>query len=374
MDTQLLQTLQNKISDLEVLVNDMNRKISTLELDKQFFLKKNDKILPGLSTKIAFDENGLIIGNAPLTNSDIPNIEIEKINGLKEILYDKANRSDLNNIKLDLDTIFASRDITSTGCKINYDKYGVIQSSSDLTEADIPRLSISHIIDLEEKLNMLIKSIPNMELNNSNIVSPDTACKVTYNENGNITSSSELNMNDLPSELISRINIIESKLVTMVGIDNITEIREKLDNKLDSNPEIAGGICSKVKIDKHGLVVETMDLVPKDLNITIDDVNNLNNLLLNKVDRSELTNLSTTVSMLVDSFNKITDTSQLEESIKNKVDISEVDNIKSTLSKINSKLEVLLSVDNKYVIDSILSIRNEIKLLDNRILKLESNN
>lgn len=132
MNIEAIKQIQRDIFNLKEVDEEMSKTIEGLKIDKQLYLRANEKIKPGIACKIAYDENGLVISAEDLDQSDIPKLSIDKIQGLRDALADKASRKDLKNISIDLEEIFKERDIYGTGCKVNYDKYGVIQSSTEL--------------------------------------------------------------------------------------------------------------------------------------------------------------------------------------------------------------------------------------------------
>lgn len=373
---KIIKDLQNRI----LLLEEEQEKYSTLLnqwiIDKQTYVRSNDKIKPGIGSKVAFDENGLILSKEELSSSDIPNIEIDKVNGLRDILSNKASRNELMNIGLDYDKIFEKRSVEKTGTKVNIDKYGVVQSITNLTVEDIPELPLEKINGLFDKIKTLTNNVDKLvEEKNKKaepVVSPGSGCKLSYNKYGNIIGTSKLDMSDVPIEIINRLNMIDSKMVRFVTVDRVDNLSSKVDNKIDKINPVKPGVYSKVKVDKNGLIVEGSDLSISDLNIEIKDIKDLYSILQSKADHTALQKLSSTVSKVVNSLNNISNIKSLENKLENYVDKKDLIDINNKIDKLSNSLIELNKIDLNMILEQVNSLRKDIIDINGRISVLES--
>ena len=375
MEVSVIKELQDKIDKLEKEQERLRQKQVQFEIDKQMYVKGNDKILPGIGCKIAFDENGLVLSSDNLSSSDVPNLEIDKINGLQAILSSKANKMDLTNVQVDYDTIFAPRAISGTGCKVNYDKYGVIQSSTNLSIEDIPLLPVESIEGLHDELNDLKTSILNINSNREeeSKISPGTSCKVTFDKYGKIVGTGLLDMNDIPIEIFNRLNTLDSKLLRTVTVDRVDNLTSRVDKKIDKDNRSTSGVFTKVKVNNDGLVIEGSNLTGSDLNLEIKDIRELFETLQNKAEHSDVARLNSTVSKLVSNMNTISDFKRLENKIDNSISKEELNKLNILINTIKKDLENLNKVDIKVVTEQLKDLRSDISTINTRLSNLERN-
>lgn len=374
MNVDIIKQIQDRISVLEEKNEEFKQKITQFNIDRQIYVKSNNKIKPGVGTKLAYDENGLVLSSQSLNSSDIPVLEIDKINGLQNILSNKANKQDLANIQTDFDTIFASRPISNTGCKINYDKYGVIQSSTNLSVEDIPLLPIESVDGLSEELERINDGLLNIntETELEAIVSPGCAAKVNYDKYGRVVGACLLSVNDIPIEVFNRMNTIESKLIKLASVDTVNNLTSRVDNKIDKDNRSTSGTFTKVKVNNDGLVIEGSLLTPNDLGLEIKDIRDLFETLQSKAEHSDLSKLNSTVSVLVSNMNKLNDIKRLESKIDNSVNKQELSKLYSSIDNINRVLESINKIDINLVSEQLKDLRSDISSINTRLNILES--
>jgi hypothetical protein len=180
-------------------------------------LDKNIDIMSGTGTKLSYDSKGLITGKSDLVVTDIPQLSIDKISNLQDIIDTKLNRN--NEIS------------SGTATKITYDVNGLITNGSLLTAADIPTIEIIQVNQLQDILNQkaldsaltdldtrVTDSLSTMDISLSQkmtgnvAITPGTATKLTYDEKGLIVEGLLLTADDIPSLPILKINTLQDAL------------------------------------------------------------------------------------------------------------------------------------------------------------------
>lgn len=100
------------------------------------------------------------------------------------------------------------------GTKVSYNKDGLVVNTLDLDPSDIPTLSITKIDGLLEMINELDQKINNIS-NQKNIpyvIKAGTGTKINYNSNGQVISSTSLQADDIPELPISKIRGLKEQL------------------------------------------------------------------------------------------------------------------------------------------------------------------
>lgn len=280
MNLDLLQQLQQRVMKLEEGYIVLSRSISALDIDRQLFVKARDRIEPGIGSKLAYNSYGMIIGNSKLDQTDIPELPMSKIVGLETEFGTKANQSDISKLRKEVTEYFENTDTVDTGCKVNIDQHGRVVSVSPLLVEDIPIIPMDKVEGLSEVINQL-QSIPVPDTQvEDHIVNPGTGCKVTYDSTGRVVSSTNLSVEDIPTEVLNRLALIEARLVDTVPIKPFNEIKSSINSKVDGNQPIQSGIYTKVVVDSKGLITNGDTLTTNDLPaIPIQSVSNLQELL-----------------------------------------------------------------------------------------------
>ena len=155
MNIDLLNNLQKKLESLESTIDGINKKITALTIDNQYFIKRNNVIKPSIGYKISYDSNGLIIKGENLDESDIPTLSINKIRGLQRELNKKIDKSEIDKLLNNKTSELLKGNIVSTGCKVNIDDNGHVVSISNLLPEDIPNLQIDQITGLHDELDYI---------------------------------------------------------------------------------------------------------------------------------------------------------------------------------------------------------------------------
>ena len=379
MNPELLITMQNQINALEETVASIEKIIRGIKIDNQKKINANIEIPPGIGTKFAYDKNGLIISAESLTPSDIPELDIDNIKGLRKILEEKISRSDLRSIEDDKNNNDTdNEDIIGTGCKVNYDKSGRIVSISDLTIEDLPDIPVEKITGLLDEINLIksnIKSSSDVIINHDIEVNPGTYTKVFVDEHGHVVSGlQKLSENDMPIELINRINYIENEFVNFAQKKVVDKINSTLSKKIDANDPITSGTYTKVRVDSNGLVTHGDKLTIKDLpELSISDIIDLDIQLRSKASEDDVIALREIISGIVGSIDKIGDITMIKNTVESKASSSEVSEIKSRLDSIQKLVDkIVTSIPVELINTQLVSIQNSISTLEGRVISLEN--
>ena len=361
MNEKLIKNLENRITFLEEKCSDLKKNITALAIDKQLYVKNNKPIDSGIATKVSFDNHGVITGTYPLNLNDIPQLDMDHIAGLYDALNNKASAVDLNKMKKEFETYKNSNKIESTATKVNVDKYGKVVSSAELLPEDIPELSIDKINGLQEVLD-IIGNKENEEVVLPDVTSGGTSCKLTYDSKGRVIDGNKLTIDDIPMELIIRLNTLESTIASLASIQSVKTIQNELGKKIDKNVSINPGVYTKVNVDKNGLVTEGSKLTVEDLPaITPDNIEGLSSMIKNKVDINIINDLKVTLSSIQSTIDKIPSKDDIDNKISGKVDKIELNEIKNELNNLTDNMNNLIS---SLDIDK---INNSIEDLYNRI-------
>ena len=292
MNIDQLTKLTDRIDRIEETIKNINQTINGYNIDKQYFVKSNN-INPGVGTKVAYDSNGLVKSSEPLSQQDIPNLDMDKISGLKDAIDNKVSSADVKGIKNQLDMIYHHTDSVKTGTKVNVDSHGFVNDVSDLTPEDIPELSIDKISGLNDKLNQIEASIGNSNNMDSYSIAAGSGVKIQYNEKGQVIGSESLTIDDIPNELISQINRVEGEVSKRAYSDNVSKLARAVSEKIPYNDPIEPGMYSKVNVDKNGLVVKGDKLNKSDLpELGINDISGLNESLSDKATANQVVELN----------------------------------------------------------------------------------
>lgn len=376
MTPEIVVNLQNQINYLEQNLSELKKSVTLLKLHDQTKLESNSTITPGIASKVAYDEKGLIIKGSQLERSDIPTISIDQVEGLRNLILTKADITQLNNAIESIDMISKSSEIYDTGCKINFDKNGFVVSGAPLTVDDIPLIPIDHIEGLGDKLQSIIdsKNSDKAEVTKSPKVTSGTYTKVTIDTDGSILSGNRLIMDDIPIEIINRINKIESKLPTFATRDIVDSISAEITNKLNFTiPDIDPGTYTKVRVSKNGIVTKGSSLTINDLpEINIKDINNLDSTLKSKADQADLVSLNESVNSIISMTSNFSNMNTLQSQVASKTDKTEFANLVNKVNDIQEKIDSiykLLSLDS--LILQLESIQNDIDTLSGKISSIE---
>jgi len=344
--------------------------ISRLGIDSQRYVRANDPVVPGIACKLAFDQNGLILKGEQLSPSDIPQLPIDKIQGLRDILNRKEEKSSQKEVSA---TPQKERDLRGIAIKVAYDTEGRILCPLDLFPMDIPQLPIDKITGLEDRLKILEDRHEENEDKGEFKTTPGTFPKVTFDSLGRVTKGERLSLNDIPTELLSRLNILESNLTSYAPRSLLDSLQESLMKKVDANNYMTPGTYMKVQVDSKGFVVGHEKVTKKDLpEILMSDVEGLESILRKKADQSTLIGIQETVAKLSSIGSKLSDVSSIKAELTRKATKEEVTQIANQLSSTNTLVQNLIDkIPNDTIIGLLNQIQGEVSAISGRVAVLE---
>ena len=351
---------QERLDSYDSHIEEIEKSLAGMKIDYQVHLKANKDIVPGIACKIAYDSKGLIVGAQELIVSDIPNLPIEKIIGLDERLADVAEK--MNSIQTTAKAFekwMSIGPIVQSGIKVNYDEHGRIVSSANLLAEDIPELPMSKIVGLEDALELIRSSAATPTIQ-PQIIKESKPVRIT--------------MDDMPSELFSRLNEIETRFSAYTPARIIENVNKTLRDKVDANPPIRAGKYTKVQVDAKGLVTHGDQLEKSDLpDLGISDITGLTRVLQSKADRSDLNDIQASISQLMDTSKKIGDVLKISSQLSTKADDSELKSLAVQVSRIKRATESLTEMaSGEMIMEELRKIRSELSILEGRVSVLES--
>lgn len=382
MDNNTMAQLMTTVSSLENKVNQLTKELNKLMIDKQQFVPLGKTITPGISPKVAYDSNGMILQGMKLDVSDIPQLPITQIIGLKSQLDSIADTADVKKITNDLKKLIVSRssESVSSATKVNYDANGFVVSGSQLTSDDIPTLPISKIdglSDIISIINSLSESSNNSRTSSNttdNITKSGTFTKVSVDSSGRVTNGDRLTINDLPIDLINRINQLESKIIDTTPIELFNRMNTAITKKIDSNTDITPGTYSKLTVDSKGLVVSGDKLTIDDLpNLTMDCIEGLKGELNKTAKYTDIIDLNNSMSQIISSIQSIGDVNQLKTSLHLKADADQVVRLEKEFTQFKKNIAAVEeNLPSELILTQLENIASRIDTIEGRLSVVES--
>ena len=359
------QDIEQRITSLETKVLQF---IAAYNIDKQQFVK-GTKINPGIGTKLAFDSNGLILSSETLKEDDIPPLSMDKIIGLKSDINNTASADDVTQIRNEIANIYNHTLTSKTGCKVNVDEHGFVNGVSDLNVEDIPQLTLDKIDGLKEALNELRANSNAIQSIDTFTTNPGTGCKLTYDEHGRVINKSELTIEDLPAELLMRINQIDSSLASKAQQSSVDILTTKMLHKVDANSSISKGIYTKVNVDSNGLVTNGECLTKNDLPlIGVEDIEYLQQILDEKLNVDHLDQIMDNM----ESIRNLCDAKLNVDDIKVKANVDTVHNLEMRVQHLEDVVNnVIENIPGDMILKQLDQLSANISTLSGRIATIE---
>lgn len=348
------------------------------------------------------------------------------------------NSNDINDIKSQLTALkldvcnTVKRDTTmlpGSGCKVVYNKNGLITDTLPLDSADIPALPISKIKGLEDILSntpnraelstissqltavrtagapvkcgtkvkidskglvtdvvpLLPDDIPELPISKiqglqtalSNTrsayvpesevftVKPGTGCRVTWDNKGRVINTDRLHVEDIPSAVLDRINALEHSALNVATVADVNRIDSILVQKIDR-------VSGKINPGTYTKVVINQDgLVVHGTQLTKAD--------LPQVTLQDIPGLSQALS---DTEKSISDINRRLDSIESNRNIVTSANNQEVLNKIQSQIDNIITTqvwnnqpvlpDLTQILAELNNIKDEVTTLSGRIIVLEN--
>lgn len=374
MDPKAVKEINKRVDDLVELVIPLEKLVNRLSMHSGEYMKANKPIPPGTFPKIGYDTKGLIIKGMLLEPSDIPDLPIEKITGLKKSIGNILSEDDIQDLKDILRTKLEKNEDIKPGVaiKVIFDEKGLITSTSELLSSDIPQLAVSHIDGLDDRLKVL-EGNPGIEPSTEPFsVNPGTFTKITYDSNGRVIGGERLIENDIPLAVLNRISWLESKVPSMTSQTLLEDAIIELKKMVVGNDPIAPGTYTKVTVDSKGLVTKGSKLSMKDLpTIGIGDIVDLQTTLLKKVDYKDLTSIRNQISILQNN-NLSSDIIEIRNQLVGKLDQDNLNVINNDITRLRRTVESLSErMPHELISEQIQQIMNNISTLSGRIHLVE---
>lgn len=245
-------------------------------------------------------------------------------------------------------------------------------SIDDLPDLNIE--NITGLSDLIESIKSQITSPTNVTEEKSVGVNPGTFTKISYDENGHVISGTNLSLDDIPITIINRINELESELPQFATKKSMESVTKSLNKKLDSNESIKSGTFYKVSVDSNGLVLRGEDsLKKKDLpELSIEDIVGLDFQLRSKASQEDLITLNETISSIVSNMDKIGNVLSFKSMIESKASDEDVKILSSRVESLQSLMNVLSNkIPNDVIMEQLQQIQNDLSTLSGRITVIE---
>ena len=377
MNPQDLIDLKNQMESLDKTVSGIVKDVTSMKLDARKYVESNiTQTIPGIKCKIAYNKEGLVIEGWDLEVEDIPNLPIDKIIDLRRLLNQRLGTDEIQKMIKEaggLPTV--RRNITpGTGTKINYDETGLIVSSADLLPSDIPSLPIDKIETLAERLKVLesLDLIGNsVDKEEITPIAPGTFPKISYDNTGRVIGGSELSLDDIPQDILNRIDTLSKSISSSASRETVDNILEMLKGKLGSNPPIEEGTFTKVTVAKDGLVTNGGLLTIQDLpEINISNIPGLETQLKDKVSNENFVTLSNEVSKLESEVIKEAEIHRM--SVATKAEEKDLVEVRSTLSSVEALVKSISeNLPSEHLSRDITAIRNSLETLTGRVTVLE---
>ena len=371
MNPQEIIDIKKQISVLGNSVQDLGKIISALKIDRQLVLSANSPIAPGAACRVSYDSRGLILKGEELRIEDIPDLPIQKITGLEKIIANEVRSRDTNSQQ---PVVVRTKIKPGTGTKINYDEDGFVVSSADLMESDIPVLSISKIVGLDDKLEFMKSQIENISKEEmvEKTITPGTFPKITFGPDGRVISGAKLTMDDIPMDLITRMTTLENRIPLLAAQQTVEALARDVNGKVNSNGGIAPGVYTKVSVDEQGLVLSGESLTIRDLpEIQMKDVTGLERTLRGKAEQSDLVELINTVSSMTTN-NGSAEINWIKNQLATKASDEAVREAANRVDTIQRLMDTLVQkLPSDLIVDQLNQIQKDISSLSGRVSALE---
>ena len=374
-DSSLIQAVE----ELQSTVNKLSKEINRLKMNERSSVPANQPIPPGIGCKFAYDTNGLILESLPLEQSDIPTLQISQINGLRAELDDIITEGDLKKFKSEIKSSILRRSNTpvETATKVNFDANGFVVSGSNLVADDIPNLPMSKIEGLPDIISIIesMSSPSPVALSDTYDVKAGTFTKVNVDTKGRVISGELLTMNDLPIDLITKINSIESIIPSLASQSTMDGIVKTLSKKVDLHSiPVEPGTYTKVNVNSNGLITYGTTLEVSDLpKLTIDDILDLKEELNKTAKYTDIIDLNNSVSKILSSIGDINHISTIENELKTKANSDTVDRMSREIESIKVLLVALEEkIPNEMILEQLDLINSSISSIEGRLSVLEN--
>ena len=353
--------IDERLATLEAKVDEIAKSFTAFNIDKQQ-LVKGMNIQPGTATKVYYNASGLVVSGEQLSTADIPELPMEKIDGLSESITSKINRTEFERLERKVAEVHHHGDTVATGTKVNVDANGYVNDVMQLTAEDVPMLPIAKIDGLQAAIDELRSTSNVQESNDLPITRAGTGTKLTFDEYGRVIDVEPLSMDDIPRELLIQLEQLKSEVASKAPADLLASVEAKLNQKIDQPTSAISGSYSKVVVDNNGLVIGGSQLHRDDLpSLAIDDINGLRDALNRKVDENALAAVEANVANVQPNY------------VGSNVDLERVHSLElrvTSLEEIFNK--IINAIPSDRILETTEHLSADISTLSGRVATIES--
>jgi len=307
--TDIPQLPMERIKDLDNTLNTKANVQALQALDDK--VERYNKIgeIEKTGTVVNVDANGRVVSVEDLLPTNIPELPIEKIDGLREILDTIPSAPD--------EPIPHPTIAPGVAVKVGFDEHGHIVATYELGVEDIPesiREGISSNLSSIKSLNTALTELTNTtqqsldkKIDKASPVTPGTYTKVSVNKDGVVIDGSMLTQEDIPSIPIDRVDKLMDALSRMATTGAIVELDESIKSiqseMIVTIRNIQEELSAKVSKEELSAITSSLASIEDQLStiaksaISDQIINELNNI------NTELSSLSGRVAVLEDRLN-----------------------------------------------------------------------
>ena len=304
-------------------------KLKSNTSEEMKYVEANPSIKPSIGTKVAVDYKGLVTKVSNLDEVDIPQLSINKISGLQDLLDSKLDKDNYNPEILHQNVV----------------EQVSVNNRIELTDRDIPVLNIEKIDNLKNLLNNINRDISTLRedihsiTQNNNVVETNLSNQIMSSLNSVITS-----LEDRVSYLDTEIH----KIPKPVDVSDIIFKNKQLEANLKSMSEKISAMETKIGI--------------------LEEKNNsLESNIIKKANRDDITELNNLVSSLISS-GKSNEYHELMAKIETKASHDDYAQVFNRATGLVESMESLVSkLPPDTLMDEITNIKNDLNTLQGDI-------
>lgn len=338
-------------SELESIKSTMDslvKSVNSLKIDVQKSMPKKAPITPSSGVKINYDADGIVRGSSDLTESDIPKLEIDHINGLREELLGVVTTIEFDKFKESIKKELKCGDTAYTYTKVNVDKNGNVTSGGKLIKSDIPNIDISQVEELDTTLASINESISTIR---------DMIRKLDSKPKNSVQMNSANGIVDVPESIKSEIR----ELSQAIFLINQRLNRRDLQFMDQVRTMIRGTTLNTENASDSGasgrgyLSAESVDKIIYDIRTSIVEIKTQ---LMNKADASNITALENYLNSVL---------CQLPDMQRIIQSADKIDAFDSQIVELNDKVMLLSNVPEEKPVSENQKIMKELDHINDMI-------
>jgi hypothetical protein len=303
---------------------------------------------------------------------DLPEIPIEKIYGLKRLL-DRIQDPIKTSWEKAPEGRPKRRIDAGSALKVTWNEQGEVTGWEEVLPRDLPALPVDKIIGLSERLRLLETREMKDNITDDFRSSAGSAPKVIWDNKGRVLRGEKLTMADMPRELSEELTAISNRIVTFASQETVNNWIIESKKKVNGlGKKITAGTYSKLTINEDGLVVSgEQRLTIKDLpELGVRDIVNLEKMLRDKMERSEMLDLQSSLNTLL-SYDSKNEIQRLNNQLRGKAETTAVSKIAGDITTIRREMEQLearlpretLPAELRQVVETLTTIQGQVLVI-----------